>query len=88
MKLEILLERLIEKGFKLSEEDVSGSHERLQNKDNIISQMCILFSLVNIKDTDKEILTYTSVIPNIPFDFEKAKGWFGVREKQHTKKSI
>lgn len=80
MKLEILLERLIEKGFKLSEEDVSGSHERLQNKDNIISQMCILFSLVNIKDTDKEILTYTSVIPNIPFDFEKAKGWFGVRK--------
>lgn len=85
MKLGTLLERLIEKGFKLSEEDVSGNHERLQSKDTIISQMCILFSLVNIKETDKEILTYTSVIPNIPFDFEKAKDWFGVRKNSMLK---
>lgn len=85
MKLGDLLERLIEKGFKLSEEDVSGSHERLQNEDTVIRQMCILFSMVNVEEVDKEILTYASVIPNLPFDFEKAKGWFGVRKNSILK---
>lgn len=85
MKLGNLLDRLIDKGFKLSEEDVSGNHERLQTEDTIIRQMCILFSMVNVEEADKEILTYTSVIPNLPFDFEKAKGWFGVRKNSILK---
>lgn len=85
MKLGNLLDRLIEKGFKLSGEDVSGNHERLQTENTIIRQMCILFSMVNVEDADKEILTYTSVIPNLPFDFEKAKGWFGVRKNSVLK---
>lgn len=83
IKLGTLLDRLIEKGFKLSAEDVSSTHEKLHNDDTIIKQMCVLFSLVNIEEKYREILTYTSVIPNLPFGFDKAKEWFGI-----TKNSI
>lgn len=85
IKLGTLLDRLIEKGFKLSIEDVSGSHEKLQNEDTIIKQMCILFSLVNVEEKYREILTYTSVIPNLPFGFDKAKEWFGIAKNSMLK---
>ena len=38
-----ILDRLIEKGFKLSIEEVSSSHEKLQNEATIIKQICIPF---------------------------------------------
>ena len=70
--------RLVEKGFKLSEEDVSSEHERLNDDAPIIKQMCILFTLVNYGRNDKAILTCASVIPSLQFDFGMAKKWFGV----------
>lgn len=42
--------------------------------------MCILFSLVRYSDTDKTILTYVSVIPNLKFNFTKAKKWFNIKK--------
>lgn len=80
MSLRDLYGKLVEKGFKLSEEDVSCEHEKLQNDDTIIRQMCILFSLVKYSGEDKTILTYISVIPNLQFDFTKAKKWFSIRK--------
>ena len=74
-----LYARLVEKGFKLSEEYVSCEHEKMQNDETIIRQMCILFSLVSYSDVDKMILTYISIIPNLQFDFPKAKRWFGIK---------
>lgn len=79
MTIRELYARLVEKGFKLSEEDVSCEHEKMQNDETIIRQMCILFSLVAYSDTDKMILTYISIIPNLLFDFSKAKRWFGIK---------
>lgn len=75
-----LYTKLVEKGFKLSEEDVSYEHEKMHNDETIIRQMCILFSLVKYSDEDKKILTYISVIPNLKFDFTKAKKWFNIRK--------
>jgi len=72
--------KLVEKGFKLSEEDVSCEHEKMHNDETIIRQMCILFSLVKYSDEDKKILTYISVIPNLKFDFTKAKKWFNIQK--------
>lgn len=72
--------KLVEKGFKLSEEDVSCEHEKMHNNETIIKQMCILFSLIRYSDTDKTILTYISVIPNLKFDFSKAKNWFNIKK--------
>ena len=67
---------LVEKGFKLSKEDVSCEHEKLQNDKTIIKQMCILFSIARYDDDSKLLLTYISIIPNLKFDFSKAKRWF------------
>jgi len=75
-----LYTKLVEKGFKLSEEDVKCEHEKMHNDETIIKQMCILFSLVKYSDEDKKILTYISVIPNLKFDFTKAKKWFNIRK--------
>lgn len=72
--------KLVEKGFKMSEEDVKCEHEKMHNYETIIRQMCILFSLVRYSDTDKTILTYVSVIPNLKFNFTKAKKWFNVKK--------
>ena len=44
---------MLECGFKLSEEDVSCEHEKMQNDETIIRQMCILFSLVNYSEEAK-----------------------------------
>lgn len=86
MSLRALYRKLVEKGFKLSEEDVSCEHEKMQNDETIIHQMCILFSLVNYQEGDKQILTYISVIPNLQFDFSKAKKWFRIKRNSSLMK--
>lgn len=80
MSLHQLYSKLVEKGFKLSEEDVSCEHEKLQNDDTIIRQMCILFSIVEYGKEEKILLTCISVIPNLQFDFAKAKKWFKTKK--------
>ena len=77
---------LVEKGFKLSEEDVSCEHEKTQNDETIIKQMCILFSIVKYSEQDKILLTFISVIPNLRFDFTKAKKWFKVKKNSSLMK--
>lgn len=86
LSLSKLYRSLVEKGFKLSEEDVSCEHEKMQNDETIIKQMCILFSLVKYSEADKTILTYISVIPNLQFDFSKAKRWFKVKKNSSLMK--
>lgn len=78
MSLRELYLKLVEKGFKLSEEYVSCDHEKMQNDETIIRQMCILFSMVSFSDADKRVLTYISVIPNLQFSFKNAKSWFQI----------
>lgn len=78
MTLHELYGKLLEKGFKLSEEDVSCEHERLQNDDTIIQQMCLLFTLVKYSEADKTILTCFSIIPNLQVEFKQAKQWFKI----------
>ncbi len=72
--------KLVESGFKLSEEDVACEHERMQNDETIIRQMCILFSLVRYNEADKSLLTNIALIPNLQFDFPKAKKRFRVQK--------
>lgn len=80
LPLRKLYQKLVDKGFKLSDEDVSCEHEKLQDDNTIIRQMCILFSLVDYSAEDKKILTYISIIPNLQFDFSKAKKWFNIKK--------
>lgn len=55
LSLHELYAKLVECGFKLSEEDVSCEHEKMQNDETIIRQMCILFSLVNYSEEDRKL---------------------------------
>ena len=73
-------------GFKLSQEDVSGNHEKLRDDRTIIEQMCLLFSLCNINDNDQKILTWISIIPSIPFTKEYARDWFGIQKNSILKR--
>ena len=60
----------------------------MHNDETIIRQMCILFSLVRYSDTDKTILTYVSVIPNLKFNFTKAKKVVQYQEKQQSAEAV
>lgn len=80
LSLSVLHTKLVESGFKLSEEDVSCEHEQMQNDETIIRQMCILFSLLKYNETEKSLLTNIALIPNLQFDFPKAKKWFRVQK--------
>mgnify|MGYP003299645991 CR=1 FL=1 len=80
LSLRKLYQKLVEKGFKLSDEDVSCEHEKLKDDNTIIRQMCILFSLVDYSSEDRKLLTYISIIPNLQFDFLKAKKWFNIKK--------
>jgi len=80
MSLHELYIKLLENGFKLSDEDVACEHEHLQDEDTIIRQMCILFSLVKYDEDDRKNLTCISIIPNLHFSFQQAKQWFGIQK--------
>lgn len=84
--LQDLYERLVELGFKLSQEDVSGNHEKLKSDRTIIEQMCLLFSLCAINEEDQKILTWISIIPSIPFTKENASKWFGIHKNSKLKR--
>ena len=53
-----LYNRLKDKGFKLSEEDISVEHERLTEDATIIIQVRILFSLLNIGEREQALLYF------------------------------
>ncbi len=78
--LQDLYGKLVEMGFKLSQEDVSGNHEKLRGDHTIIEQMCLLFSLCAINEKDQKILTWISIIPSIPFTRKNAGNWFGIQK--------
>ena len=86
ISLQDLYGKLVELGFKLSQEDVSGNHEKLRDDRTIIEQMCLLFSLCNINDNDQKILTWISIIPSIPFTKEYARDWFGIQKNSILKR--
>lgn len=86
LTLRKLYNLLIEKGYKLSDEDVSCEHERMQNDEPIIEQMKILFSITSYSPDDIHLLTFISLIPNLEFDFPKSKRWFAVKKNSHLLK--
>lgn len=86
ISLQDLYGKLVDLGFKLSQEDVSGSHEKLRDDHTIIEQMCLLFSLCAIKENDQKILTWISVIPSIPFTKKNASDWFGIQKNSILKR--
>lgn len=86
LSLQELYGKLVELGFKLSQEDVSGNHEKLRSDHTIIEQMCLLFSLCVIDKKGQKILTWISIIPSIPFTRKNAGDWFGIQKNSTLKR--
>lgn len=86
LSLQDLYGKLVELGFKLSQEDVSGNHEKLRSDHTIIEQMCLLFSLCSVNEKDQKILTWISIIPSIPFTKKNASSWFGIQKNSTLKR--
>lgn len=86
ISLRDLYGKLVEMGFKLSQEDVSGNHEKMRDDHTIIEQMCLLFSLCDINEKDQKILTWISIIPSIPFTKKNASDWFGIQKNSVLKR--
>lgn len=86
LSLQDLYGRLVELGFKLSQEDISGNHEKLRSDHTIIEQMCLLFSLCAVDKKDQKILTWISIIPSIPFTRKNAGDWFGIQKNSTLKR--
>lgn len=86
LSLQDLYGKLVELGFKLSQEDVSGNHEKLRSDHTIIEQMCLLFSFCAIDKEDQKILTWISIIPSIPFTRKNAGDWFGIQKNSTLKR--
>ncbi len=84
--LQALYGKLVELGFGLSKEDVSGNHEKLRSDRTIIEQMCLLFSLCSVNEKDQKILTWISIIPSIPFTRKNASSWFGIQKNSTLKR--
>lgn len=84
--LQDLYGKLVELGFKLSQEDVSGNHEKLRSDHTIVEQMCLLFSLCSVNEKDQKILTWVSIIPSIPFTKKNASSWFGIQKNSTLKR--
>lgn len=75
------LEKLQALGFKLSEEEIAATHEKLHKENKIIHQLAKLFSMVHLTKEETDLIVPISVIPTMPFSFADAKEWF--KQKNH-----
>ena len=86
-KIGDFLQILIDRGFnfKFSNEDeelVSSNHDLMRAKERkIIEQLKILFNAINLSEDERQLLIKISVIPNLPFNFSKARKWFSLSNR-------
>lgn len=73
-----LYNRLVQKGFRLSDIKLSSDHERLNNEETIIKQLSNLFEIIGYSNEEVRVLTYSSMIPNLSYTVEQADKWFQI----------
>lgn len=79
LKICDLHDRLVKQGFDISPEKVSSTHQLMKEEDVIVEQLKKLFSTLNCKEYEINILIPASVVPNLHYDLERAKKWFGFK---------
>ena len=79
--LQEFYDRLVQNGFRMSEEEVDSGHPLLQKERRIMEQLKILFTISRCRIRDKELLCQLSVIPAIPFQYKMVKNWVKVKHK-------
>lgn len=83
-----LKRKLIDHGFRMSEEAVAGHHEKLRDENKLIQQLKILFSLTSYENAFKSMLEQVSVIPAIPFRFQDISRWTSIEKKSDLEKMV
>lgn len=63
------------------EELVDSNHDLMRKERKIIEQLKILFNTINLTDEEKRLLIKISIIPNLPFNFNMAKKWFSINNR-------
>lgn len=86
--LQEFYEKLLRKGFRLSEEEVEAEHPLLQKERRVIEQLKILFSMSKCCQEDKELLCQLSVIPSIPFQYKTIKNWIEIKRKSQLERLV
>ena len=86
--IEELRRKLKDNGFRMSEEQVAGHHEKLRNEKKIIDQLKILFSLTSYQESFKRMVEQVSVIPAIPFRFRDISRWTSIQKKSDLEKMV
>ena len=72
---------LVEKGFRMSNEEVGSHHPFLQSEKRVTEQLKILFTISKCRIQDKDLLCQLSVIPAIPFQYKVVRNWIEIQHK-------
>lgn len=72
---------LVEKGFRMSNEEVGSHHPFLQSEKRVTEQLKILFTISKCRIQDKDLLCQLSVIPAIPFQYKAVRNWIEIQHK-------
>ncbi len=73
-----LCNKLIQKGFRLSDIKLRSDHERLVSEESLIKQLSNLFEIIGYNNEDVTVMTYSSMIPNLNYTVEQAIDWFQI----------
>ena len=79
--LQEFYKKLVQNGFRMSDEEVDSSHPLLQTERRVTEQLKILFAISKCRIQDKDLLCQLSVIPAIPFQYKVVKNWIEVKHK-------
>ena len=79
--LQEFYDKLVQNGFRLSEEEVDSGHPLLRTERRITEQLKILFTISKCRIWDKDLLCQLSVIPAIPFQYKIVKNWIEIQHK-------
>lgn len=72
---------LVQKGFRISNENVDSHHPSLKSEKRITEQLKILFTISKCRIQDKDLLCQLSVIPAIPFQYKAVRNWIEIQHK-------
>lgn len=78
---------LVQKGFRISNENVDSHHPLLKSEKRITEQLKILFTISKCRIQDKDLLCQLSVIPAIPFQYKAVRNWI-VESRNMVQKSL
>ena len=79
--LQEIYELLVQKGFRMSNEEVDSHHPLLQSEKRVTEQLKILFTISKCRIQDKDLLCQLSVIPAIPFQYKAVRNWIEIQHK-------